>query len=356
MVNVIYLVVSLIFVFVAYVVRNVVVSELDLANYMIAKASKLFISDVYPKNSTSDILHWRQIIEKSSYDSGLLWHGKSTDVTIREDNLSIRIYNPQAPSAKVQILRPVILWFHGGGWVLGSIDTDNTKCKLLANSTNSIIVSVNYRLAPEFPYPAALEDAALALRWTKQDIAKFGGDRERISIAGESAGGNIAAALTALNFDSSSSSLGFNIPKIYVKLQHLILVYPCMQKDSTSDSHFRYSDTNGLLTLKQMQWFWSLYTNNSPGGCTSYALCPLLTPERILKKFPKTTIILAKHDVLLDEGVEFHQKLTAVGVPSNIIVFNDSVHGFFLSGGVPSGEKALKYLVRQIPGIVVSVV
>lgn len=245
----------------------------------------------------------------------------------REKNVTIDIH--QTPSW------PVLIWFHGGGFVVGNYTTEDTICSKIVEYTDFIVVSVDYRLAPENKFPAGVNDAWDALQWTKHFIHNYGGDPHRIFISGESAGGNIAASVVALNLDIDRTPL-----EAKVEIKGLILFSPCLDHGVYLDSHFRYSDTFALLTLKQMQYFWSLYLTDQVQDAADYRACPMRTPANILKNFPRTTILLAKYDILLDEGLKFAQLLSSSDVPVQTVVYNDSYHSFFTRGLFPEKRTA----------------
>ena len=212
----------------------------------------------------------------------------------------------------------------------------------MAHKTGFIVVSTSYRKAPENPYPAAVLDVSSTLKWIQSEqIRQFGGDPSKIYLLGSSAGGNLAAAVVALNYDVSQTPV-----KQRASIKGLVTIYPPLEHGVLRDSHFRYSQVNGLLSLKQMLWFWNLYLPEEEQNCRSYTACPLRTPQSILKHFPPTAIVLAKFDVLLDEGIEFGRRLKSYNVPVDVQVYNSTIHGFFAR--YSSGMEALQYVVGKL--------
>lgn len=134
-----------------------------------------------------------------------------------------------------------------------------------------------------------------------------------------------------------------------MELKGLILVYPCLEAVIKYESHFRYANTFALLSLVQMEYFWSLYLNDEDKDCNDYRACPMRTPQRILERFPPTLLILAKNDILLDEGLVFAKKLKNVNVSAETMVFNDSVHGFFFK---LSSEKVTMEICDKINSMI----
>jgi acetyl esterase len=175
-----------------------------------------------------------------------------------------------------------------------------------------------------------------ALNWLLfgEGIIKFGGDKSKIILMGESAGGAISASVMAVHL---SQTLRSESP-----VNGLILIYPTLEHGIYRDSHFKYSSINGLLSLEQMIWFWTLYLDESDRDCHDYRACPLRISDSLLSKFPETLLILAKYDILLDEGLEFNRRLDLNGVKSTAVVYNDTIHGFL---GIPSESSKQAYSI-----------
>ena len=227
-------------------------------------------------------------------------------------------------------LRPVIFWFHGGGWVVGDHIEDIQCAKMVEYTDGYVVVSVGYRLAPEHKFPAAIKDASAVLRWAKSTIYQYGGDPKQMILAGESAGGNIAASLAAMNYDPHYTDRHGRID-----LVGMVLMYPCLEHGVFRDSHFRYGMTNyPILTLSQMAHFWSMYLNDQWVDGHDYRAVPMRTPSQLMKQLPPTLLILAKFDILLDEGLAYARLLEDANVPVQTIVYNDTIHGFFAKPGL----------------------
>ena len=156
---------------------------------------------------------------------------------------------------------------------------------------------------------------------------------------GESAGGAIATAVSAVHH---SSTLRTDSP-----INGLILIYPTLDHGIYRESHFKNNKINGLLTLEQIIWWWTLYLDESHLDCHDYRACPLRISDSLLSKFPETLLILAKYDILLDEGLEFDKRLKFNGVQSNAIVYNDTIHGF-LSIPTISSKKAYDMITKTV--------
>ncbi|CAM9094753.1 unnamed protein product, partial [Ectocarpus fasciculatus] len=217
---------------------------------------------------------------------------------------------------------PVLLWFHGGGFVEGSVAVEQKNTQKIANVTGYIVVSVEYRLAPEHEFPAAVHDGTRALQWLFLNIHSFGGDKSKVVIGGESAGGNLAASTIIGHITQEGPREGHIIGYLGV--------YPCLDHGSYTESHFKHRHTSGFLTLSQMQWYWALYLGQDQSmKAQDIRACPARAPDHILRQFPKTFMVLAGQDVLLDEGVNFVQKLKDNNVKADYYTYEGTIHGFF---------------------------
>lgn len=298
-------------------------SGMDFRSFLVAKASKLFIWELRPQNNTDSLSSSRKLMDLV----GVIAPGNvdSRDILIGE-TLSVTLFRPMAQNTKKdpkKPLLPVLLWFHGGGFVEGSVFGDRKNCQNLANTSGFLVLSVEYRLAPENPFPAAVEDGIVALNWVFEHVRFFGGDNKNVVIGGESAGGNIAASTVIGGILSDVNKFGGSVIGY-------IAVYPCLNHGSFMNSHFKYRNSNGFLTLDQMMWYWSLYLGaNQSAKSQDMRACPARAPDYILSKFPRTFIILAGHDILFDEGVEFVNRLKNLKVNARYVVFEHTIHGFF---------------------------
>jgi acetyl esterase len=226
--------------------------------------------------------------------------------------IPVRVYTP-AGSAGSRAL-PVAVCFHGGGFVLGSLDSHDGVARRLANASGCLVVSVGYRLAPEHRFPAAVEDAYEATRWVAAHAPELGGDPGRIAVAGESAGGNLAAVTALLARDRGGPRLAFQL-----------LVYPAVDMEG----EYRSRTENGegyLLSLEDMGWYQGNYLNDRSER-TDVRASPLRAATHA--GLPPALIITAEYDPLRDEGEAYGQRLSAAGVPVRVSRYEGMVHGFF---------------------------
>ncbi|TPN32214.1 alpha/beta hydrolase [Mesorhizobium sp. B2-3-3] len=210
-----------------------------------------------------------------------------------------------------------VLYLHGGGWVIGNLDSHDEICRWLANLGNAVIVCPDYRLAPEHKFPAGLEDCAAALRFMAENAGKLGIDPARIAVAGDSAGGNLAAVLALLARDGLAPPLAAQI-----------LIYPNTDARQTADSYRRFRDGFGL-TAATMAWFRDHYVR-TPDDITDWRVSPLLASS--LAGAAPAFVMIAGHDILADEGTAYAERLGAEGVPMVLRQWPGQIHGFVSMG------------------------
>jgi acetyl esterase len=241
-----------------------------------------------------------------------------------EEPIMIRLYRPA-----IRERLPVVLFFHGGGWVIGNLETHDAVCRALAVAAKALVVSVDYRLAPEHKFPAATDDCLQATRWMAEHAATFGADPQRMAVVGDSAGGNLAA-VTALRIRDEGGPA----------LKAQVLVYPVTQYyDPGTPSYFEYGE-GYALTRKTMIWFWDHYLQ-SPEQATCPQAAPMAAPD--LSGLPPALVITAKYDPLLDEAEQFAARLQDAKVETTVIAFDDMMHGFFSAVGYfPQADEAVQ--------------
>lgn len=232
-----------------------------------------------------------------------------------DGNLPLRIYTPEGKTPF-----PILLFFHGGGFVLGTLDDFDSFCTFLASGANCIVVSVGYRLAPENKHPAAVEDAQTALNWIAINASKIQGDSSRIAIAGDSAGGNLAAVTSLIARDKS-----------FPKLLCQILICPWLNLSSTKTNSYKYFGNGLWLSTTNIHWFRNHYLENNEQAIT-YLASPLLAEK--LSGLPPTLIITAEYDVLRDEGEAYANRLEAESVFIKYTNYNGMLHDFVILPGI----------------------
>jgi acetyl esterase len=225
------------------------------------------------------------------------------------DGVPVRVYRP-SPDPDL----PVVVYLHGGGWTIGSVEQFDPIVRQLANAANAIVVSVEYRLAPEQPFPAPLDDCWHALQWVAQHATEFGGDPSRLAVAGDSAGGNLAAVCALLARDAGAPELALQV-----------LVYPVTDCEFTTDS-YRSNGEGYLLTEHQMRWFFDCYTRNGVDP-TDWRISPLRAAS--CAGVAPAFVVTAEYDPLRDEGEEYARKLEAAGVPVAVQRYDGIIHAFF---------------------------
>ncbi|MDB5731865.1 MAG: alpha/beta hydrolase fold-containing protein [Variovorax sp.] len=232
-------------------------------------------------------------------------------------DIPLRLYRPLG-AAEGDAL-PVLVYYHGGGWVIGDLDTHDTLCRELANGAGCAVVAVDYRMGPEHRFPAAVDDALAAARWVRGQADSLGIDADRLAVGGDSAGGNLAAVVAIAARDAGDLPIAFQL-----------LIYPATDMRRGHASH----STNGqgyLLTADTIRYFHDHYID-APRHDLDWRASPLLHPD--LSKLPPALVITAGYDPLRDEGLDYARALTAAGNRASCVCFERQIHGFILMGKV----------------------
>ena len=280
----------------------------------------------------------RPPLEEQSVEQARAFHlqdaavlnGPAAPVAVVEDQmvpgpageLPVRVYTPDGSPPF-----PIVVWFHGGGWVVGTLDTYDPLCRALAAAVPAVVVSVGYRLAPEHRWPAAVEDAYAATLWASRNAARLGGAQHRLAVAGDSAGGNLAAVVALGARDRGGPQVAFQL-----------LVYPVLDAAAETASWREFAD-GFHLTAAGMRWYWSHYLGQADGTA------PDASPAQaaFLGGLPPALVIGASHDILRDEGEAYAARLREAGVDARAIRVPGVVHGFLRWRSVtPAAEDALQ--------------
>ncbi|SSC22191.1 alpha/beta hydrolase, partial [Klenkia terrae] len=247
--------------------------------------------------------------------------GSSEDRTVpgSEGDLKARVYRPEGEGPF-----PTVIFFHGGGWVIGDLDTHDNMARNVCKGSSAVVVSVDYRLAPEHPFPAAADDAVASARWIAQHLDEFGGD-QRLGLVGDSAGGNLAAVVAqVLHADGTALVAQF-------------LIYPAV--DAEGEYPSRVENAKGYFLEKDtMDWFYGHYA-----GAWDDAKNARLSPLHAdLTGLPPAVVVTAEFDPLRDEGEAYGEALRAAGVAADVHRYDGMIHGFFDMGAIsPAAQKAI---------------
>ncbi len=231
--------------------------------------------------------------------------------------IPVRAYRPRGAADGERL--PALVYFHGGGWTIGDLDTHDVVCRELADLTPCAVVSVDYRLAPEHKFPAAVDDAVAATRWVAAAGAALGIDGARIAVGGDSAGGNLAAVVALAARDAGGPPLAMQT-----------LIYPATDMAADAASHLRFAEGH-LLTREAILWFRSNYLRDAADEA-DWRASPLKAAE--LARLPPAYVITAGFDPLVDEGRAYADRLQSAGVPVTYECFEGMIHGFVTMGGV----------------------
>lgn len=242
--------------------------------------------------------------------------------------IPVRVYTPAGTGPF-----PVVVYYHGGGWVIANVNVYDSSARALTNAAGAIVISVEYRQAPENPFPAAVEDAYASYIWATQNAASIGGDPKRVAVAGESAGGNLATVVARKARDA-----GAQLPV------HQLLVYPIANYGFDTPSYQQFANAKPL-SKGLMQWFFSYYLPSEADGAS-----PDVSPLRAdVSGLPPATIIAAEIDPLTSEGQQYAQKLRDAGVPVTYQLYNGVTHEFFGTGAVVNeGKQAVALAGNQL--------
>lgn len=269
-----------------------------------------------PADAAMDVIKEHNImVPASSVDT------MSKMIVVKGGEIPVRIYTPKTGKESY----PVIVYYHGGGWVIANLDTYGASAEGLASQVDAIVISVAYRQAPEFKFPTAHNDSYAAYEWAVKNAASIKGDPKKIALVGESAGGNLATAVSMMARDK----------KLQMPL-YQVLVYPIAGYDFTTPS-YKESDSVKPLSSGLMKWFFKNYLNSSADGMN-----PMISLTKAnLKYLPATTIIAAQYDPLRSEGEMLRDNLKKAGVETGYKIYKGVTHEFFgMAAIVPEAKEA----------------
>jgi len=235
--------------------------------------------------------------------------------------IPLRIYRPMgagASPARAATL-PVLVYYHGGGWTIGDLDTHDVLCRQLCNGSGAVVVSVDYRMGPEHRFPAAVDDCLAATRWVRDASSELGVDPARLAVGGDSAGGNLAAVVAILARDAGDLPIAYQL-----------LIYPATDMRRRHASH----TTNGrgyLLTTATISYYHDHYIADAAHDL-DWRASPLLHAD--LRKLPRALVVTAGFDPLRDEGLEYADRLVAAGNRATYVCYERQIHGFITMGKV----------------------
>ena len=257
------------------------------------------------------VLGARHAVESSRWMQGEKVAVATREVLVdgADGRLPARVYHPQP-----RRVLPLTVWFHGGGWVTGSVPYADRPCRALAAASRTVVVSVEYRRAPETPFPGPVDDAEAATAWLARHAGEFDADPARLAVAGDSAGGTLAAGVAR---------------RLRGQVTRQVLVYPALSPpDPVAHPSHAHHGTGRMLTSDDMAWFWEHYLGGAPPTADA---APLLADD--LAGLPPASIAVAGFDPLHDEGVAYAEKLRAAGVETTLRDWPDMIHGFLAMGG-----------------------
>ena len=275
-----------------------------------------------PYASVSPAEARENFLKKPRFDGPDVGNVNNLTIHLNGADIPIRIYTPEGTGPF-----PIVCWFHGGGWVIGNLETADATARELTIGTEAVVISVDYRLAPEAKFPTAFEDCYAVTEWVSHNPSVANIDPTRLAVAGDSAGGNLAAAVCLAARDRKGPSLAFQL-----------LVYPVTSWEFQTNSYLENGE-GYLLTLDTMKWFWNHYLTTESDASNPYA-APLAAKD--LSNLPPALVITAEFDPLRDEGEIYAERLLAAGVSTNCIRYDGMIHGFFsMDSVIDKGKQAV---------------
>ena len=248
----------------------------------------------------------------------------------------VRIYTPRGSAP-----RPIVMYFHGGGWAAGDLDTHDSSARYYAANADAVVVSVGYRQPPEHKFPVAVDDSFAAVEWAVAHAGEIGGDPARLAVAGDSAGGNLATVVCQLAKQRGAPRIAYQV-----------LIYPAVDLRGVAEapeypSRLQFGDGDYFLSRRDMEWFRSLYLTDIGRESEDPRVSPIAAPD--LSGLPPALVVTAGCDVLRDEGKAYADRLSAAGVPVEYRCFAGTIHAFLsFAGAIPLGLEALSFVASRL--------
>ncbi|MBI1397273.1 MAG: alpha/beta hydrolase fold domain-containing protein [Betaproteobacteria bacterium] len=269
---------------------------------------------------------YRTRIKRLDVKEETIHHWEDRQIPGPDTPITIRVYQPRERAAGEKL--PVLVWFHGGGFVIGDLDTHDSACRRLAKEGDCLVVAVHYRLAPEAKFPAAVEDSMAAVRWVATHGDEIGADPHRIGVGGDSAGGNLAAVCALIARDEGSP-----------KLSHQLLIYPCTAPEPETRTHKQFAE-GYLLTRNTITWFYRQYLR-SARDTGDFRFGPLIADD--VSNLPPAFVLVAGFDPLRDEGVQYANRLIEAGNDTTLVNMAGMIHGFYVMlGAIDAASEAIR--------------
>lgn len=273
---------------------------------------------------------WRLPIEEVRASFRTLWSRSMTGVPVEVASVDDRTLDTDAGAVRVRVFTPesdgpvpIMMYFHGGGYVKGGLDETDAFCRRLARTTGNVVVSVDYRLAPEHPYPAALGDAYRCSLWAYQNAGALGGTEDSFGVCGESAGGNLAAVICLLARSGQE-----------IEISRQILLQPVVDFTLSFPS-IGMPASECLVPREDLAWYYEEYYS---GDTRDFRVSPIFADD--LSGLPPALIITAEHDTLRDEGKAYADRLESSGVTTQYSCYNGMIHGFLQMAGLVDEAQA----------------
>lgn len=290
---------------------------------VVAQARTTAIEDLTPAESRAQLATFARLLGGEPPPVATV---KNMVIPGPDGDIPVRLYRPLNALPDTDL--PILVFYHGGGWIQGDLETHDQPCRLLANASGGLVLSVDYRLAPEHKFPAGVDDCLAAFRWVRDNAADIGADANRIAVGGDSAGGNLSAVVCQQMALAGEAGPMFQL-----------LLYPATDSRLATRSFGLFAD-GFFLTRERIKWYLGLYMDDFENQKTDLRFSPINSED--LSDQPPAFVITAGFDPLRDEGHNYHQRLLAAGVASDYLQYDGMIHAFInMAGVLPQGVDAL---------------
>jgi acetyl esterase len=311
---------------------NTLDAKVQLICSIVERVRSVPVSELTPEMSREQLATFSRLL-----GGGPSQVGDATDMTVPgpTGDMPARLYRPKTAGPGPL---PILVFYHGGGWIQGDIETHDEPCRLIANISGGLVLSVYYRLAPEHKFPAGVDDCLAAFRWVRDHGSEIGADPARIAVGGDSAGGNLAIVVCDELIKQTETGPGFQL-----------LIYPATDSRLATRS-FKLFEDGFFLTRERIDWYLQLYLADFENQKEDTRFAPVFIKD--VSAHPPALIITAGFDPLRDEGHAWHETLQAAGVVSEYVQFDGMIHAFInMAGVLPDGGAALDLCGQRLKAV-----
>jgi len=301
---------------------NTLDSKAQLLCDIVALVRDIPMSEMTPEISRNQLATFAKLLGGGPTPVGAV---ENRTIPGPDGDIPVRLYRP-ANAGEGPL--PILIFYHGGGWIQGDLDVHDEPCRRVANTSGGLVISIDYRLAPEHKFPAGVEDSLAAFRWVRDNAGVIGADVNRIAVGGDSAGGNLSAIVCQQIAAAGEPGPMFQL-----------LIYPATDSRMETKS-FGMFEEGFFLTRERIDWYLELYLNDFEAEKQDLRFSPVFAED--VSNQPQALVITAGFDPLRDEGRNYHERLVAAGVNSKYLQYDGMIHAFInMAGTLPQGADAL---------------